>query len=128
MFTHQIITKKFESGILFVAVQFTDGEQSFTEWFSTQDGNDTGWIKRAIKRKLQNLDALSKQEFSDQIDLTEEPAVVVDQKPENQWAIGLSKLRQMQELINLGVIDETDADYVALLKKMKKNYSPDKMI
>lgn len=59
MFTHKIISKEFENGVLVLGVEFTDGVKTITEAVKPQDENG---FKYWLKSRLNSLNSLNELE------------------------------------------------------------------
>lgn len=120
MFTHKIISKEFENGVLVLGVEFTDGVTVITEAVKPQD---EGGLKHWLRERLASLNSLAeleKVEINATIDPTEVPPVdkrTQAEKDEAQWFRQISKLRAFQELKALGGMPpgwQADLDALAL--------------
>jgi len=122
MYTAQSIDKMIENGRLSVVVEFTDGTDTFTETFYTTSGNDSHWLINRTADKLADLNSLSV--YASGLELGEIAArVAVEPTEKSEWQGEVQKLQSMKEAISLGVVNETDQEFIAQQKKVKDTFS-----
>jgi len=128
MFTFTITDKTFADGILTVAVTFTDESNTFIHTFTTTNANDADWLKKAINAKLTDLNTLS--DFASSLkkgkyNTTITPVVFtpspVDQE-RGDFFEKKNKLRATKDLIDLGIIPQSDEGYQTLLTEAKEAF------
>jgi len=127
MFTHKIISKEFENGVLVLGVEFTDGTRVITESIKPQD---EAAFKTLIESRLLSLNSLvelEKVNINDVIDTT--PVAAPDkrtpaERARAKWEGQYSRLIQAQKLVDLGataVVAKRDI----LLDKVNTGFLPE---
>lgn len=71
MFTHKIISKEFENGVLVLGVEFTDGVKVITETVKPQDEEGFKYWLKSRLASLNSLNELEKVTVDSIVDLTE---------------------------------------------------------
>jgi len=106
-----------------VDVTFTNGEATFVKTFSFGVADDLTTIKRTVKQYLDELNFVP-EELKD-FTLEEAPAPVEPtqaEKDKQTWEQDKVRLRQLQDLIDLGVFTGTETPIVNLRNKVKNNF------
>ncbi len=127
MFTHKIISKEFENGVLVFGVEFTDGVTVITEAVKPQD--EAGF-KYWLRQRLVSLDSLVELEkviVNTAVDPTEVP--LEDSRPQAEkdkstWERQMGKLMDAQKLVDLGVVEAVQKRD-NLLDKVRTGYLPE---
>lgn len=103
MYTHKIISKEVENGVLVLGVEFTDGADVVTEGVTP---SDEAGLKHWIKARLDSLNSLKAMEslkIDDVIDL--EDPVVAEQTTEEtakaEWESNYAKLQRAEDMKKL---------------------------
>lgn len=126
MFTHKIISKEFENGVLVLGVEFTDGVKVITEIVKPQD--EAGfkfWLKQRLA-SLNSLAVLETVTVNTSVDLTD-PVIVETQAEldKKQWFKDYRKWVSIKSnLIDTGVLTGNETQVVALLNKVKADFKP----
>lgn len=126
MFTHKIISKEFENGVLVLGVEFTDGLKIITEGVTPQD--EVGfkyWLTDRLE-SLNSLTELEKITVNSSVDLSE-PVVIKTQAEIDKatWFADYNKwLNVKRNLIDTGVLTGSETPVVALLNKVKTGFKP----
>lgn len=124
MFTHKIISKEFENGVLVLGVEFTDGVKVITEIVKPQD--EAGfkfWLKQRLA-SLNSLAVLETVTVNTSVDLTD-PVIVETQAEldKKQWFKDYRKwVNVKSNLIDTGVLTGNETQVVALLNKVKADF------
>ena len=106
-----------------VDVTFTNGEATFVKSFSFGVSDDLTTIKRIVKQYLDELNFVP-EELTD-FTLEEAPTPVEptqEEKDKQTWEQDKARLRQLQDLIDLGVFTGTETPIVNLRNKVKTNF------
>lgn len=128
MFTHKIISKEFENGVLVLGVEFTDGTKTITESVKPQD--EVGF-KYWLRSRLASLNSLSQLEtvnVGDSVDPTE--SVPVDtrtqaEKDRDAWLEKYAKwVRIKTTLIDTGVLTGNETQVQTFLSDVKSGFKP----
>ncbi len=130
MYTHEIISKEFENGVLVLGVKFTDDVSGkvVTEGVKPQDkAGFEYWLKSRLT-SLNSLDELGEVEIGASIDLSE-PAVVDTrtqaEKDRDEWFVLYNRwINVKTNLVDTGVVPANNAKVVALLQKVKDGLLP----
>lgn len=121
MFTHTIISKEFENGVLVLGVEFTDGVTVITEAVKPQDEDG---LKYWLKQRLASLNSLNQLEniaVGDSIDLSEEEVVLTpDQIKELEYEALKNDLIKLKEELDLGLVTQEEYDAKVLAVKSIK--------
>ncbi len=127
MFTHKIISKEFENGVLVLGVEFTDGTKTITELVKPQDEQGLKyWLAQRLD-SLNSLNELEKVNINDVVDTT--PIPPKDKRTEAEkaqavWERQYSRLEQAQKLVDLGVTEAVNKRD-NLLGKVRAGYLPE---
>jgi hypothetical protein len=127
MFTHKIISKEFENGVLVLGVEFTDGVKVITEAVKPQDENGFKYWLNARLESLNSLTELEKLNINDVPDTTPVPPVdkrTAEEKAQETWERQYARLEQAQKLVDLGVT-EAVAKRDNMLGKVRTGYLPE---
>jgi len=127
MFTHKIISKEFENGVLVLGVEFTDGVKVITEAVKPQDEDG---FKYWLTQRLNSLNSLSELEtvtLNTTIDLS--PSVVVKTAEEiakDEWFKKYNRwINVKTNLIDTGVVLISNPKAQALLQSVKDGLLPE---
>jgi len=107
-----------------VTVQFSNGESTFDKDFTFFIDEDVLSIKKVIKDYLEDINSSSPAISDGEIDFSDIPTPTVDELARTQWNADLAKLKEVQELIDLGVLDGTETPVVNLRNKVKDDFKP----
>lgn len=126
MYSASILSKETIKGVLRVIVQFSNGTDTFNEEFATSSGLDANWLKKAVSRRLDDLNSLSA------IDTTPgafdptvtDPTPTQAESDRKTYSQKLIQLRRMTALQQLGIIAANDATVTSLKTWLKDNYKP----
>lgn len=121
MFTHKIISKEFENGVLVLGVEFTDGVKVITEGVKPQD--ETGfkyWLKSRLA-SLNSLNDLEQVTVNTSVDLSDpvdtRSQVEIDR---DNWLVKYRLwVRVKNTLIDTGIITAANPKATALLNEVK---------
>jgi len=125
MFTHKIISKEFENGVLVLGVEFTDGVKVITEAVKPQDEEG---FKYWLNQRLISLNSLTTLEsvvVGSGIDLT--PTAPVDtrtqaEKDRDTWLVKYRRWIEVKtKVIDTGIIPANHPKAVSLLDELKAN-------
>lgn len=97
MFTHKIISKEFENGVLVLGVEFTDGVKVITEGVRPQD--EVGF-KHWLKSRLASLNSLTDLEqvtVNSSVDLVD-PQPTQAELDKQAWFAKYFELEQLEKL------------------------------
>lgn len=128
MFTHKIISKEFENGVLVFGVEFTDGVKVITEAVKPQD--EVGF-KYWLRQRLASLNSLTELEsvnVGDSVDPTE--PVPVDnrtqaEKDRDAWLEKYAKwVRIKTTLIDTGILTGSETQVQTFLADVKAGFKP----
>jgi hypothetical protein len=126
MYTHKIISKEFENGVLVLGVEFTDGTKTITEAVKPQD--EAGfkyWLQQRLT-SLNSLSNLEKVAVNTSVDVTD-PVVVKtpEEIAEEEWFRLYNRwVNVKNNLIDTGVVPANNAKAVALLQSVKDGLLP----
>lgn len=113
MFTHKIISKEFENGVLVLGVEFTDGVKTITEAVKPQDEAGLKYFLEQRLISLNSLNELEKVTVNSSIDLTK-PVVVPE--PNDAYLKARYELIELKQDVELGLA--TQAEYDVKLAKV----------
>lgn len=126
MFTHKIISKEFENGVLVLGVEFTDGVKTITEGVKPQDEAGFKYWLQSRLTSLNSLAALETVTINTSVDLTD-PVVVKTQAEldKEEWFSDFYKWVKIKTtLVDTGVLTGSETQIVALLNKVKTGFKP----
>lgn len=128
MYTAQLIgdTKNIELRRRMINVEFTDGTTTFNKEFQFSIDTTVVDMKKVVKQYLDELNFVPptiKGDISDYVPLPETPPTPAE-LARTAWNTDLAKLKQVKELIDLGVLDGTEAPVVTLRNKVKTGFKP----
>lgn len=122
-YTTKVVSKQIEDGVLKVVVRFTKGTQTFTNRFETRSGDDD-WLDNVVARRLDDLENITSLRSKIIIgSFTPERKI-----PNAANALYREKIQLFRKLhfeIQLGLIDDTDVDYVTLKLWLQTNFRKD---
>ncbi len=98
MFTHKIISKEFENGVLVLGVEFTDGVKVITEGVKPQD--EAGfryWLKSRLA-SLNSLSDLEQVTVNTTVDLNEPDTRTQAEKDKALWFAKYGELERLEEI------------------------------
>jgi hypothetical protein len=129
MFTHKIISKEFENGVLVLGVEFTDGVKVITEGVKPQD--EAGfkfWLKSRLS-SLNSLTELEKVNINEAVDVSE-PAPVdtrtQDEKDRDIWITKYLKWVKIKAtIIDTGIVPITNTKIANMLDDLKSTLLPE---
>lgn len=128
MFTHKIISKEFENGVLVLGVEFTDGTKTVIETVKPQDEHGfKHWLKARLT-SLNSLTELEKVRINTTVDVSE-PAPVdkrtQTEKDRDEWLVKYNKwIKIKTTLIDTGVIPSNNPQVVTFLDDVKSGFKP----
>jgi len=117
MWSAKIADKGFKGGVLTVNVAYTQGAESFNEVYQVTNAFD---LDRRIRNRLLQLeetDAFSKALTVGEYTLVE---TVETKTPQGEFNEKLGNLQRLKNLVDLGVIDEDNAEYTSALAETKE--------
>lgn len=122
MFTHKIISKEFENGVLVLGVEFTDGVTVLTEAVKPQD--ETG-LKFWLKARLDSLNSLSGLKdivVGQTIDLSDEAeALTPEELKQREYEVSKYELVKLKQELELGLVTQEEFDEKVLeVKEVKE--------
>lgn len=123
MYTAESTSKEVKNGALNVTVHFTDGTDSFNQDFLANSGTDPDWLKNRVTGKLNELNTLS--EFAKTLTLGRINPVIYTSTEKDAWLNDMALYRQMLTAISLGLMDNTDKDFIAQKDKVVTGFSKD---
>lgn len=97
MFTHKIISKEFENGVLVLGVEFTDGVKVITEGVKPQD--EVGfkyWLKSRLA-SLNSLNDLEQVTVNSSVDLVDTPPTQAE-LDKTAWFAKYNELEQLEKI------------------------------
>lgn len=128
MYTHKIISKEFENGVLVLGVEFTDGVKVITEAVKPQD--EIGfkhWVNARLA-SLNSLNDLEKVTINTSVDLTipvppdTRTAAEIER---DEWLVKYRRWVNIKKnLIDTGVLIGNEAPVVAYLADVKAGFKP----
>lgn len=118
MFTHKIISKEFENGVLVLGVEFTDGIKVITEAVKPQD---VAGLKHWIKSRLASLNSLNQLQtivVGQSIDLSDTDIVLTPEEiKQREYETSKFELIRLKEEVELGLA--TQAEFDAKVQEIK---------
>lgn len=127
MYTAKVKNKEEVSGQIKVTVDFSDGTNTFTE--SVVPGDKTGfyhWVNTRLKSFNDSIELQSElTENAEVVPPTPDPEPNPDQAEldKRAWFADQQKLKVIKsELIDLGIVPETNPKIVALRDSLKANF------
>lgn len=126
MYTHKIISKEFENGVLVLGVQFSNGDKVITEGVKPQD--EAGfkyWLKQRLD-SLNSLDKLGEVEVNTTVDLAEPADTRTPQEIAKALWLERDYLKeQVDKAIAKGYLTGTEPKVVQLNTWLKANFKPE---
>lgn len=105
---------------------FKDGVRVKRETFETTQEQDADWpaaeVKRLIER-LRSVPSMAETVAEGAITLPADPPAADPDR--TTWFADLARAKQMQNLVELGVIDANDKTYTDLLETVRRGYQPE---
>ena len=98
MFTHKIISKEFENGVLVLGVEFTDGVKVITEGVKPQDEVGFKYWLRSRLASLNSLTDLEQVSINDSIDLSEPDTRTQAEIDKALWFAKYGELERLEEI------------------------------
>lgn len=127
-YTCEITNKDLIDGQLVVQVIFKseDGSRILNDSFITRSEQDEDWLKRAIKRKLKELEGL--ESFVETIPLGKFNDVedVIDNQPlsaKDEYKADLIKFEKLVSILRKGFIKQDNKEFVELQQKLRDNFT-----
>lgn len=126
MFTHKIISKEFENGVLVLGVEFTDGAKIITEAVKPQD--EAGfkyWVKQRLN-SLNSLTELEKVDVNTSVDISDpvDTRTQAEKDLEAWLKLYYRWVNVKNNLIDTGIIPANNPKAVALLQEVKDGLKP----
>ncbi len=119
-------TKNIEKRRRMINVEFTDGVNSVTNEFQFSLDETVPNMKKRVKEYLDDLNYESPDITGDIADYTpevkEDTAPTAAELAKTAWDADLEKLKQVKELIKLGVLTGDEAPVVALQNKVNTGF------
>lgn len=119
---------KKEKGQVVIRIKYTNGEESFTEDIITRFANST-WLQQQVRERVKALtasyafaDGLSP---NDTVDVSDASSPAPAQVEQEAWLTDFGRLQRAQKLVDLGVIQASNAKFQALLNKVKTGIKPE---
>lgn len=127
MYSPSILSTDIRQGKLYIIVQFTDGTDTFNEEFVTNSGADPDWLKKAVGRRLADINSLS--ELKPELG-TFDPTIPAAPIPQAEmkkrnYREKLVSLQRLSQLVQLGVIPSGDSTVASAKQWLKDNYQPE---
>lgn len=128
MYTHKIISKEVENGVLVLGVEFSNGTDVVTEAVKPSDAVG---LKRWVKARIASLNSLKELEslnIDDVVDTSE--AVTADTRTtqeiaKDEWFVKYRKWVQIKEtLIDTGVLIGDEPKIASFLADVKAGFQP----
>lgn len=113
------------AGTFLITVNYSDGERSFDEVHGTRDEIDTTWVENTIKRKLESLENISSMDNSVVMgEFTPTQTIETKEAPTAKeiFLNKVQKLRMFKTLIELGVLNENNTDFIELQTELKNKF------
>ena len=104
MFTHKIISKEFENGVLVLGVEFTDGVKVITEGVKPQDEVGFKYWLRSRLASLNSLTDLEQVSINDSIDLSEPDTRTQAEIDKALWFAKYGELERLEEIALKGFL------------------------
>lgn len=128
MYTATLIgdTKNIELRRRMINIEFTNGTTTFNKEFQFSIDTAVADMKKAVKQYLDELNFVPPTIEGDIADYT----APIETKPtaaelaRTAWDADLVKLKQVKELIDLGVLDGTETAVITLRNKVKTGLKP----
>lgn len=119
MWNATILDKYIEQGILHVNVSYINGENRFNEIYDLRTGDE---LNLQITMRLAQLEKL--EVFSDALSLgAYTPEEISDGS--DPKADALAKVKELKQLVDLGVIDSTDKKFTDAIETVKIELNKD---
>lgn len=115
MFTATTTKKDFRQGVFQVTVDFTDGTETITEAFNVTSEDD---LNRKIESKLSTLNGLKTLATDLVLGEWEKPTEII--KEQTPLELTTQKLHELKNKINLGVLKETDQEFIDAVTSYKQ--------
>lgn len=118
MWTSKIVGKRVENGALFVDVHFINGDASIARTVD-MTGGSLDVLSLKIQSQLDTLNTTD--DLFTQIIVGEFTPIIQDVSSQEE---ALNNLRKAKELVDLGVIDDTDPQVLDALTAVKESINP----
>ena len=108
-----------------VTVRFADGTSEFEKDFEFSIGTEVKRMKKTVKEYLDELNFVPEKitgDIADYVKPAEDEGPTAEELAKTEWDANLSKLREVQELIELGVLTGNEGPVKALQKKVKDDF------
>jgi hypothetical protein len=124
MYTATILNKELNDGSVAIDVAFSDGKTTLNETIKTSKDLDFNvWIKSRLQ-ELNGADALYATLAEGVFTVKEDvkPVPTVDELARTEYFKNYQKLLYMKELLDLGIIDDRNEDYITLKQTVISQY------
>lgn len=118
MWSATITRKDFDNGLLRVIVVFSDGVRSCEETYNLRRGPE---LDSFIKSRLIELNALDT--FASSLSIGAYTPQIDVAAPPNPLTTALRELREVHELVSIGVLKDTDQEVIDALTAAKIEYN-----
>lgn len=108
MYTANITNKNLSAGNLQIEVTFTDGADTFVEAFNVTTEDD---LNEKIAKRIDTLNGLVELNTKIAVGAWVKPTIPAPATP-TDVEIAEKELRELKELISLGVMKETDQEFI----------------
>ena len=129
MFTHRIISKAFENGVLVLGVEFTDGVKVITEIVKPQDEAGFKYWLNSRLTSLNSLVELEKVNINDTVDLSDsvpEDTRTQAEKDRDIWITKYLKWVKIKAtIIDTGIVPITNTKVADMLTDLKTTLKPE---
>ena len=126
MWTVSILSAAIVSGMLRINFEFTNGTDTFTEFYDTRAGQPLSWLNRIIYERLEDLNTL--ENLIPNIPLgpytPNAPPVDPPDEARDEYREKLALYYRMTRMVDVGVILANNAEYTALKLWLKNNFIP----
>lgn len=126
MFTHKIISKEFENGVLVLGVEFTDGVKVITEGVKPQDeAGFKHWLTSRLA-SLNSLTELEKININDSVDVsTPADTRTQEEKDKALWLQRDAVKESVDRAIAKGYLTGLEPKVTQLNTWLKTNFKPE---
>jgi hypothetical protein len=116
MWTASIDAKEYSKGILTVRVMYKNGEDGIGEAYQVSSLDS---LNQSIKNKLKQLEDISVVHDSVKLGAFVAPADPVT----TAYELALQEVSRVKNLVSVGILKDTDAEYVSAITALKVEYA-----
>lgn len=128
-YTAQIVNKTIVNGILTVQVEYRseDGNDIFSNLYSTNGAQDESWLSDSVNKKLTELENIHT--FADSIEIGKtpeiKPKVETELTPRELFKQKSDEFEKLISVLNKGYITSDNEEFVTLNQWLKDNWLPE---